>query len=222
VVLVKAERGDIEAGILDTRKAGAAFAKAFVKDSLVGLKNPVKRLRRQLADSSTVDTIGQELFTTATQALQAYNAATDELVQLGTLAEHWVTATVTQGVNTMFTARDTVVEKVEDVCRALAATESCIADAGKARQASARKKRLDTRRILKVFNGSVPHHWRMALHEAGLSIDEDDPLWQQEDDPKNFANYSPTKPSFSAEFAGGIDQWDIAKWYAPTDEGAQL
>ena len=87
LVLKKAEKGDLTDGILCIRKAGEAYAKNFTKDSLVGLKNPIRRSRQLLQTEAIVKDIGSELAKVANEELAAYALAASDLEDLGMKAQ---------------------------------------------------------------------------------------------------------------------------------------
>ena len=217
-LLKKAEKCDFADGILIIRKAGDAFTKKFTKDSLVGLKNPIRRSRKLLQTGAMVTSIGPELAKDSTEALAAYDEAISELEDLGKKAQsHWITETVIEGINEMLIAGDKVLQMVDAVFQTLGSIDACLSDQSKEKQATARKSRMDSRRMLKIFEvAGIPSLWRLALHDAGLSIDTEDPPHNPD---KNFENYKASALTFTEEFLKGPDSWDVPKWYAPNDTG---
>ena len=221
LVLKKAEKGDLTDGILCIRKAGEAYAKCFSKDSLVGLKNPIRRCRKLLKTEATVQDIGSELAKVATGALAAYETAISGMEDLGKKAQsHWITENVMEGINDMLMAGDVVLQMLDSVHRTLGLIDARLNEVSKDKQAVARKGRMDSSRILKIFEAAgIPASWRLALHQAGLSIDLDNPL---HDPNKNFQMYKPSQLTFTGEFMSGPDTWDVPKWYAPDDTGPHV
>jgi hypothetical protein len=216
-VLKKAEKADFTDGILIIRKAGDAFTKKFTKDSLVGLKNPIRRSRKLLQTEAIVTNIGPELAKDATEALAAYDEAISELEDLGKKAQSWITETVIEGINEMLIAGDKVLQMVDAVFQTLGSMDASLSLQSKEKQATSRKTRMDARKVLKIFElAGIPNLWRLALHDAGLSIDTEDAL---HDPDKNFENYKASAPTFTEEFLKGSDSWDVPKWYAPNDTG---
>ena len=131
-LLKKAEKGDFADGILIIRKAGDAFTKKFTKDSLVGLKNPIRRSRKLLQTGAMVTSIGPELAKDSTEALAAYDEAISELEDLGKKAQsHWITETVIEGINEMLIAGDKVLQMVDAVFQTLGSIDACLCDQSK-------------------------------------------------------------------------------------------
>ena len=129
-VLRKAEKGDLTDSILCIRKAGEAYAKNFTKDSLVGLKNPIRRSRTPLQVEAIVETIGSELAKVANEALAAYAVAASDLEDLGMKAQsQWITGNVTGGINELLTAGGKVLPVLCELTRGLAREENELADA---------------------------------------------------------------------------------------------
>ena len=217
-VLKKAEKADFTDGILVIRKAGDAFTKKFTKDSLVGLKNPIRRSRKLLQTEDIVTNIGPELAKAATEALEAYDEAISELEDLGKKAQsQWITENVIQGINEMLIAGDKVLQMVDAVFQTVGSIDACLSGQSKEKQATARKSRMDSRKVLKIFEvAGIPSLWRLALHDAGLSIDTEAACHNPE---KNFENYKASALPFTEEFLKGPDSWDVPKWYAPNDTG---
>lgn len=220
-VLKKAEAGNLTDGILVIRKAGHAYAKAFIKDSLVGLKNPIRRCRKITQTDTFVHDLSKELTEQCNAALAAYGQACTELEALGAQAQvQWITDNVMEGINGMLLAADKVFEALDEVFRALESTDSFLAGLSKDKQATARKIRQDGKRILKIFEqAGIPLLWRHVLRDAGLSIDEDCPM---RDPATDFAKYTASQPAFTAEFLSDRDTWALPKWYAPDDTGAHV
>ena len=220
-VLKKAEAGNLTDGILVIRKAGHAYAKAFIKDSLVGLKNPIRRCRKITQTDAFVNDLSDDLTKQCNEALAAYGQACTELEALGDRAQiQWITDNVMEGINGMLSGADKVFEALDDVFRALESTDSFLAELSKDKQATARKIRQDAKRILKIFEqAGIPLLWRQVLRDAGLSIDEDNPM---RDPATDFAKYTASQPAFTAELLSDRDTWALPKWYAPDDTGAYV
>ncbi len=165
--------------------------------------------------------IGEELTRKARDALVAYINASDELGKLGQVAEKWVASNVAEGINAMSMARDTLNDKFNVVKQVLNVAETALYDQRKIKAASARNARLETKRIMKVFmgRGNLLPNWRSALHEAGLSVDVDDPMY---DESQNFSKYTASVPACGADSDSHADNWACAKRYAPNDAGAYL
>ena len=220
-VLKKAEAGNLTDGILVIRKAGHAYAKAFIKDSLVGLKNPIRRCRKITQTDAFLNDLSKELTEQCNAALAAYGQACTDLEALGNQAQiQWITDNVMEGINGMLSGADKVFEALDDVFRALESTDSFLAELSKDKQATARKIRQDGKRILKIFEqAGIPLLWRHVLRDAGLSIDEDNPM---RDPATDFAKYTASQPAFTAELLSDRDTWALPKWYAPDDTGAYV
>ena len=217
LVLRKAEKGDFTDGILCIRKAGEAYAKNFAKDSPVGLKNPIRRSRKPLQTEALVKDIGSELAKVSTEALSAYAFAASDLEDLGMKAQSlWIAENVTGGTNEMLTAGDKVFQTLEAVHQTLGLIDARLSAVSKGEQAAARKSRMDSKKIPKIFEAAdIPAYWRHALYDAGLSIDSENP----HDPDKNFETYKASQLTFTDEVLGGTDNWDVPRWYAPDDTG---
>jgi hypothetical protein len=218
--LLKAEKGDLTGGLLPIRKAGAAFAKAYVKDLVVGVKNPRKKLEKMVACQATCADIGEELTKKARDALAAYINASEELGKQGQVAQEWVTSDAAEGINTLFMARDKLKEKFDDIRVAMNEAESAIHEQRKLRATEARNSRLDLKRIMKVFEQvNLLPNWRSAINQNGLTVDVEDPMY---DESQNFSKYTASVPACAAnsDIVGG--NWADAKWYAPNDAGPYL
>ena len=218
--MLKAEKGDLSVGMLPIRKAGAAFAKAYVKDLVVGVKNPRKKLEKMVACQATCADIGEELTKKARDALAAYINASEELGKQGQVAEKWVASNAAEGINTLFMARDKLKEKFDDIRAAMNEAESAIHEQRKLRATDARNSRLDIKRVMKVFErGNLLPNWRSAIYQNGLTVDVDDPMY---DESQNFSKYTASVPACAADSDTHADNWADAKRYAPNDAGPYL
>ena len=217
-VLQKAENGNLGDGILCIRKAGEAYAKCFTKDSLVGLKNPIRRCRKLLKTEATVQDIGSELARVANEELPAYDLAATALEDLGMKAQsQWITETVTGGINLLLIAGNNVLQTIEAVHQTLVLIDARLSAVSKEKQATARKSRMDSKKILKIFEAAgIPVYWRHALCDAGLAVDTEHAMYEPD---KNFETYKASELTFTGEFLSGTDNWDVPKWYEPDDTG---
>ena len=151
----EAENCDLTDGIFCIRKAGEAYAKNFTKDSLVGLKNPIRRSRTPLQVEAIVETIGSELAKVAKEALAAYALAASDLEDLGTKSQfQWIIENFTGGINELLIAGSKVFQTVEAVHQTLGLIYARTSAVSKDKQAVARKSRMDSKKILKIFEAA--------------------------------------------------------------------
>ena len=117
----------------------------------------------------------------------------------------------------MFIAGDKVLQMLEAVHQTLGLIDARLSAVSKDSQAVARKSRMDSKKILKIFEAAdIPAYWRHAPYGAGLSIDSENPL---HDPDKNFETHKASQLTFTDEFLCGTDNWDVPKFYAPGDTG---
>ena len=73
---------------------------------------------------------------------------------------------------------------------------------------------------MKLFERrNVLTNWRSAIYQNGLTVDVEDPMY---DESQNFSKYTASVPACAADSDIVRGNWADAKWYAPNDAGPYL
>lgn len=214
-ILKSAEAGDLAIGILEIRKAGSGFVKSYIKDLQWGSKNPVKRLKKIMADDEAVRNLPKALQVEAKDAQDTFIEAQKTMENMMTSTTAWTKHNVQEGVNQTMSASADLQSAHNRIAAVVNSIMEHKATVAKEKQAESRRQRLDAKKAAKCFEiCKLPVHWRVWLQTNNLIIDIDMPLTRRAEAAK-FGDY---QPSIEAEGDDKQD-WSAPKWFISGDSG---
>ena len=222
IILVNAEKGDLDCGILPIRDAGTLFCKDYPREAMIGAKNDVRRAKNLLKPKmkTEMEALSQAVQDNVIATVEAYQQLEKEIAGAGKNTENWTARNILDNVSGLMLIIGQLDSRKQDIAQCMKQVDNEREQLKKAKAANTRSERIEWRRKVQVFDDAkLPLNWRIDITEKNLILDPEDIDHADPDLPDchDFDTYKPSQDSEGGEF--NQDSWAAPKWWASDAEG---